>query len=263
MNRNPAVVAAVRASDRAYFEQVGGSETLDHAELRFCDEYPAAAALHFATEVLIERAADAPAAVREIEAFFAARGRALGWLAPAATQPVDVLETVLCPVGYARERHVAWQAPPDAGEFRSGDLRLLSARAMRRAATTVLHDRWHARRAGEQLLAAALDRLDDAQYAGLVALADDEPLGFGALHQVGEIGRIRDVFVRPQHRRRGVASAIIRHALADARRWSLRPVCAAAPGTNAAAGALLSRLGFEQAGELARFRAPGAAEESE
>lgn len=263
MNRNPAVVSAVRTSDRAYYGQVGDSETLDHAVVRFSTQYPAAAPLHFATEVLIERAAEAGAALGAIHDFFAGRGQRCGWLAPCAAQPAGVLDAVLGAEGYVCETHLAWQAPPASAEAVPSGLRLLPARAMRRAATVVLRERWAGHAGGDELVAAWLDRLDDAQYDARVALEGDEPLGYGALHQVGEIGRVRDVFVRAAHRRRGVASVIIRQVLDDARRWGLRPVCAALPATNRAAIALLERLGFEPAGELTRYRAAGSDEEPE
>ncbi len=106
----------------------------------------------------------------------------------------------------------------------------------------------------ERRVSLHLQRLNDPQYDALVAMVDEQPAGFVAVHQVGEIGRIRDLYVLPQRRRQGIATAMLHYAVATAQRWLLRPICAQAPAADPAGRALFEKLDFEEAGTLVRFR---------
>ena len=83
-----------------------------------------------------------------------------------------------------------------------------------------------------------------------------KPAGAGVLLQVGEIGRIENVFVAEAFRRRGVARSIMHHLLALSRRLALRITVLEVREDNAPAIALYDGCGFESAGTLVEFIAP-------
>ena len=128
---------------------------------------------------------------------------------------------------------------------------------MRRACSTLLAGRFADRgERGDALLELQLSRMDDPQFDAYVAMIDDAPAGYLALHQVGEIGRIRDLYVAKDRRTAGVATALLNYALATAQRWSLRPICVEIPAAAVGVRTLLDKAGFEEAGRLVQFRAP-------
>ena len=106
--------------------------------------------------------------------------------------------------------------------------------------------------------ASGLERLNDPQYDAFVALRDDQPVGAVALYQVGEIGRIVDLYVCLGARRAGIASCLLNYVVAASRRWELRPLCTQVAAENVAARALLGKLGFEEGGTIVGFWRQGA-----
>lgn len=78
-----------------------------------------------------------------------------------------------------------------------------------------------------------------------VAVADDRPIGF-VCSWAGDAGWgvVEDVFVHPDHRRRGVASALIVTAVAAARRDRRRPIVISADPADTPKD-LYVRLGFD------------------
>ena len=92
-----------------------------------------------------------------------------------------------------------------------------------------------------------LSRLDQGDGFYLVAWQDDEPLGHAHL-ALTDPPELQDVAVRPEHRRRGVASALTAAAERAARErgsWRLRITVSI---DNAAAQALSRRCGYADAG---------------
>jgi GNAT superfamily N-acetyltransferase len=254
MSRNPAGPMAVRTSNEAYYRQVCLEETLDNAVAHSSEEHPALAECNFVSDVLIEELQAEPEAVlRGVQAFFAERGTACHRWIPALQQRVETLETLLVPQGYVREQTVALLRPPGPPAEANPRVSMLPARAMRRACTAVLEERFAGEIRDEQV-EVHLQRLNDPQYDALVAMLEDRPAGFIAVHQVGEIGRIRDLHVMPAQRRTGVATAMLNYAIATAQRWLLRPICAQVSAEDAAGRALFTGLGFEAAGTLVRYR---------
>jgi ribosomal protein S18 acetylase RimI-like enzyme len=58
-----------------------------------------------------------------------------------------------------------------------------------------------------------------------LAYEDGEPCGyFASWEGVGGIGYVEDLFVRPERRHRGIATALVHHAVADARAHGAGPV---------------------------------------
>jgi GNAT superfamily N-acetyltransferase len=63
--------------------------------------------------------------------------------------------------------------------------------------------------------------------------------------RLGLAWSIRDVFVAPQHRRRGVASTLLQHAIVNARRAGAQRVSLQTEAGNAAALSLYRTAGFQ------------------
>lgn len=251
---------AIRTSDRPYYEQTGERHDLDFG-VAYCNpRHPSLAGCNFVDEVLIENAADGPAAADQIERFFAERSlKCLRWL-PAIGQDAADLERLLSPMGFVRQDRVALGVPPAVGGGNDERVRVLAARAMRRTTREILGERYreHGTEA-EAVVELHMSRMDAPEYDGFVALLDERPAGFVALHQVGEIGHVRDLYITLEMRRRGVASAMLNSVIATARRWALRPICGAAPVDDQPTRALCAKVGFEEVGLLGEFIACGAA----
>ncbi|MCH7872590.1 MAG: GNAT family N-acetyltransferase, partial [Planctomycetes bacterium] len=257
VNKNPAATMAVRMSNQAYYRQISDDETLDNGIFYFSAEHPTLDACNFVADVLIEEMGATPqAAFESIEAAFTQRGvKCCRWM-PAAGQPVETLDKLLSPRGFLREETIALTRVPNPVPEVERRYHILPARAMRRACSTLLTQRFADR--GEQadaLLELQLSRMDDPQFDAYVAMTDDQPAGYLALHQVGEIGRIRDLYVAKSHRTAGAATALLNYALATAQRWSLRPICVEIPAGAVGPRTLLDKAGFEEGGRLVHFRA--------
>ncbi len=264
MKRDAGIHMAIRTSDRPYYEQAGERHDLDFG-VAYCNpRHPSLPGCNFVDEVLIEDVADGTAAAAQIEQFFAERSlKCLRWI-PAIGQDPAELEPLLAPKGFVRQDRVALAVPPAVSGGKDDQVRVLAARAMRRTTREILGERY--RDHGDQadaLVELHMSRMDAPEYDGFVALLDERPAGFVALHQVGEIGRVRDLYVTGEMRRRGVASAMLNSLIATARRWALRPICGAVPCDDQPARALCAKVGFEEVGVLAEFHARGAAADRE
>lgn len=261
MQGNPAIVAAVRRARQAYLDQV-----CERAALECGYAYSLAPRDGVATTVPLPEASfvgefvaqpgEIDQALREIDAHFAASGARCDAIIPAADQPIDALIEPLTRAGYAATP-IACVALSPVEPLPPIDpaLKILSARSVRRgferlAAQWVapLGDGANAR------VAVLADRLNDSAFEIFVALRDTTPAGMVALHQVGPIARLSDLYVVAESRRRGVARGLISYACATARRWSLRPICAAFPADDAGAGRLFSQPLFDFGGMMAVFR---------
>lgn len=262
MDQNPAGTTAVRMSNLAYLRHVSQETTLDNGIMYFNDEHPTLDACNLVGDVLIEEMETEPdVAFQRIDAAFKEKGaKCCRWI-PAAQQPSETLDKLLTPHGFLREETVALTRMPSPVPDKDSRLHILAARAMRRACTTLLKQRFADRSEhAEALLDLQLSRMDDPQFDAYLAMIDDQPAGYIALHQVGEIGRIRDLYVAKDCRGTGVAAALLNYALSTAQRWSLRPICVEIPAAARGARAMLDKAGFEEAGRLVQFRAKGVPE---
>jgi ribosomal-protein-alanine N-acetyltransferase len=102
---------------------------------------------------------------------------------------------------------------------------------------------------------AALERLNDPRLNAVVAMEAGRPVGRGSLFDVGDIGRIVDVCVMPDARRRGVGLAVVAHLIALAGRFGVRVVCLQVDAANDGAVSFFERCGFAQEARISEFDA--------
>lgn len=248
-------VSAILRSNQAYYAQLSDTMTLQWGIAFTSTRYPAVPSANQFREVVVERAEDFEVAFDAVQDYFSEVGvKCFAW-APAADQPVEPLEAMLPGRGFRRHdlramvlRDVKELSVPQG-------IRVLPARAMRKALHTINVEEFHSSDAAEQELhaAAAADRLNEAQMDVFVAMLDGMPAGRCALYQVGDIARIVDLFVVESCRHKGVALALMNHVIKMARRLTMRITCAEVAHDNSSALALCERCGMVADGATVEF----------
>ncbi len=240
----------MRRADQVYYEQICERETIACGYAYRSDRFAEVAECHFVGEVLLELCNDS---LTVVDTYFTRIGRECSRWVPAADQPAAAVAELLAGRGFERRERVvfAWNG---VERERPGGLRVVGARAMRRSYTRIAEAR-SAEGGGraDALTQLQLERLNDPQYDAFVALDGDEPVGMISLLQVGQIGRLCDLYVRKEHRRRSAARQLLHAALSAARRWALHPVVAAVEDRNEAGAGLLCGAGFAEAGRIVSF----------
>ncbi|MFN0134888.1 MAG: GNAT family N-acetyltransferase [Phycisphaerae bacterium] len=228
---NVATIAAVRRARQAYLDQLCERVTLDCGVAHLLRDEATVSPIPEANIVTDFAVQSMPhEAIREVDAFYRERGLQCSAIIPADGQAGDSMVAVMREAGFERFAlhcavfNSAGAAPPT----RTDGVTILSARSVRRAfqRLAMLRERGYADESIAVLRAGLFEqRLDDAAFEVFVAMRQGEPLGFVALQQVGQIGRLSDIYVDDSSRRQGVATALVSYACATARRWALRPVC--------------------------------------
>jgi GNAT superfamily N-acetyltransferase len=248
-------VSALLRAEQAYVAQLADAESLDHGIAFVGRRFKTLDDANQFREVVIDNPDRIPAVFNTVRKHFANQGARCRIWAPAADAPLDTLDHYLRQNGFTRRSFDA---------FRVGDwpdlpipdgLRVLPARAMRKALDAVL-----LRRVGDaanpfhaECGAAAIERLNDPRTDAWVAVRDGYAVGYCTLFQVGDVARLSEVYVVEDSRRTGIASAMIGHALRLARRLLFRIVTTRAPTDDAPAAALLRRCGFTADGAVTEF----------
>ncbi len=246
---------AIQRAMQAYGLLLGESCGLDWGVAFTSTRFPRIASGNQLREVMVGRAEELPMAFESVEAYFAERGaRCLRW-SPAVDQPVDALAPFLADRGFDRDDYSLmtvreWVDVPS----REG-VRVLPARAMPKALSAILRQR-HAD-AGAELVDARVDaereRLDEARIEGFVAVCEGEAVGWCSFFEVGDIGVVTDLFVASDHRRRGVGTTLMSHALKLAKRLMMRVTCVRVGVAHSGACALFQRCGLETDGSAVEF----------
>jgi len=239
------IVSAIRRADQIFFEQVGEKLTLEHGVAFFDRDYPQSRQDNVFQEVWVEKAELMPQAWDEVEAFYKSHDLSCyGWV-PALGQQVELIEPYLLERGLHRQSLAAMYVPDWPDLQVTPGLRVLPARAMRKAFRELF----------ESEESAELDqrRLDCPQLDIFVAVIDGQPAGRCSLLQAGEIGNIRDLYVAPEFRRRRVATSLLVHVLEMSHRLMMRIVCAKVDSQDAASITFLEHCGFEQQGEVVEY----------
>ena len=199
---------------------------------------------------------DGATALRELDAYYAPRGARCSRVRIAGGAYRRSMDDAFAAAGFTPRAVVAWRATSAPTTRPSPPhVRVVSARALRRAYSALLSERG-GRDVDARMTEYELDRLDNPQFDAWVAEFEGAPCACVALLQVGPIGGLFDLYVRPEFRRRGLGSALVAYALAAARRWALRQVLAGCGEHNAPAQALATRLGFRRDGILPAFCRP-------
>ncbi len=255
----PTARGSILRSNQAYLELVSQKTTLDYG-IAFCaPSFPGAAESQQFREVWVESVDDASRALTQTQAFFDEANVHCNRWALAEDQEPDVIEPVLFDAGFARADKIAMMLErwPHANE-EPGKYRILPARAMRQAFRGICTERAaHLLEpgCGEQVTVDG-ERLDDHRLDAFVAMDGKQPVGLCSLFQVGDIGRIIDLYVAEPFRRRGIGTEMLEHIFAMARRLAVRIVCVDVPADNPAAVAFLEKYAFVPAGKLIEYARP-------
>lgn len=248
-------VSAVLRSNQARYAQLAEPRSLEWGIAYTSERY---AGLHEANqfrEISFDDPGVLPQAYQAVEVYFAERGLRCRRWAPAADQGMGELERFLMAKGFVRRDRWAMVArtwleePPPAG------VRIVPARAMRKAVEQILGERFRGQDPAIWASRAEAfgERMDDPQTESSVAMQDGAPAGVCTFFQVGDIGRITDVYVVPGQRRRRVGRALVGHMLRQARRLAMRITCGEVSIDNEAGVALCGRCGFEPDGQVSEF----------
>lgn len=255
MAGGPTPAGSVLRAKQAYLELMGVKLTLDCGIAFLCENIPGYREGQQFREVMVESPDELPPAFAAAEEHFAEHdARCTRWALAEAQDPAAV-EPFLTAQGFRRLDVQAlalnaWPTPEP-----NTLVRVLPARPMRAAYIRCWQSAMAYLPAADQeaAVAAAVERLDDHRMDSAVAMLDGEPAGVGGLFQVGDIGMVADFYVMPKMRRRGVGSALLHHAIALARRLTMRLVCAEVPLANAGGLAFLARHGFVDGGRFVEY----------
>lgn len=247
-------LSAVRRSSQVYYAQLSEQVPLSCGVAFICPQYPNYSGGNQLREAIIPAGKSPAEACDEVQSFYADLNLHCFRWAPAAEQPVEPLEAFLTSRGYSPIRNLALSWTREVDIPTNPNVRLLPARAMRKSLRKlILRDYAYTPPVREMIADVAIDRLDNPQYDMFVAMLDDRPAGHGGLLQVGEIGRIENIFVAEDSRRQGVGLSIMSHLLALGRRLALRITCLETEETNLPAQSLYARCGFEPGGAFTEF----------
>jgi len=261
MTRERSTVGSLLRSTQAYCQQLCEKQTLDHGIAFYSSRYPFLSEVNQFREVVIENAADIPAAFDEAERWFLQQGLICQRWAPAMGEAIPELSDFLGKRGYERRRFTALVLTAWVELATSPGVRVLHARAMRAAfrqtcddrASTIASATEDSPASREMLVQAHDERLNDPSFDMFVALVDKQPAGHGALYQVGDCARIMDVSVLASFAGRGVDQAILAHVLALAKRLAIRHIVAQVDEAEPAQRVLFASVGFTPDGVIEEF----------
>lgn len=252
----PTTAGAILRTNQSYLELLGSKTTLDGGIAFCCDKFPTLPGGNQFREVWIESPEAAAVTFNQTEALYHDQGLSCDRWALAEGRSSEPVDEVLRSGGFARDDSSALVLRAWADPRPAGAVRVLPARPMRQAFIEIQTEvaRPAPGRHQATLVDAAVERLDDHRMDAFVALLDRQPVGVGALFQVGDVGRLLDFQVLPEYRRRGVGRAILTHAVNLARRLSLRLVCAEVPIRDENARAFCEVHGFTEDGRLIGYQ---------
>jgi ribosomal protein S18 acetylase RimI-like enzyme len=134
-------------------------------------------------------------------------------------------------------------------------LTILPARAAFRHARQIADE--EAREWGvPQIADAKMMHLDDPHTDALVALRAGQAVAIVLLLTVGEVGLIHNLFVHPEHRRRGIGTTMMDRGLEICARSQFRHVLLGVAASNEPARRLHDRCGFVKFAEVTHYVAP-------
>ena len=253
MSNSIDILTAVRRSNRALVEQVAQWESLEFGVAFYSATLPREAAANQLQDAWLAEV-DGATAYERAEAYYRERNATcLAWT-PASAQAIEPLEALLLPKGWRRvdclAMHMTDWSALDAQA--NAAIRVLPARAMPKAFRRSITETG----AGDEETNAAFERLNDSNYDAFVAMSGDQPVGRVAYLEVGDIGRLAELFVTPAQRGRGIGRGLLWHVRQLVRRLGPRAFVASVPAEDDAGASFLQRAGFSQVGTFTHFVRP-------
>jgi N-acetylglutamate synthase-like GNAT family acetyltransferase len=248
-------VGSLLRSDQAFCGQLCRKETLQYGIAYYSERFADLPEANQFREVAVEDPARFPAAFEEAERWFSERGLRCHRWAPIHGQPTDELADFLISRGFERRVLAAMKLTDWVDLEPATDVRIVPARAMRAALreTFLAADTPTDLRARELLADACNERLDDPQFDMSVAVVEGRPAGRCALYQVGDIARVMPPALLPDYAGGQVATALLAHVLALAKRLLMRKICAQLESGDPAQAAF-EQAGFAADGEIVEFQ---------
>lgn len=88
-------------------------------------------------------------------------------------------------------------------------------------------------------------RFEDPNYVGVIALVDNEPIGFQDGIIVNQSLELNEIYVQERHRSQGIGGKLIKEIIAIARSRDIRKVIYHTEADNVAMQNLGTKMGFE------------------
>ncbi len=252
-------VSSLLRADQAYYAQLAETHALDWGIAFVSNTFPLDPNANQFREVMLEPGTSAADALAAVNAFFESRARrCCKWVSAANVDDAD-LHRHLTAQGYTYREVRALLLTEWIDVPIPDGVRILPARAMRKALAAIHTERFESADAAAKdlLCQAAQERLNDPRMDAFVAMLDDQPAGCCTLFEIGDIGRICDLYVCKGDRRRAVGRALVGQVLRLAKRLLLRVVCAPVAADNAPALKLFASCGLRPDGSIAEFVTPG------
>ncbi len=254
----PNIRGSILRTNQAFLDLVSMKTTLDFGIAFAAPQFPTVSECNQFREVWIESPDDAAKALAQADAHFTESDLKCTRWALAEGQKAETIETFMRDAGFQRDDRVAmaldgWPASTVAND----NYRVLPARAMRAAYSEVCSQR-ASEAEGEVRVEVDIERLDDHRLDAFVIMDGKTPAGICSLFQVGDIGRIADLYVVESMRRKKAGTAMTNHIIAMARRLTVSVVCLEVRESNVAAIAFLKQCGFIEAGKLVEYVRPTA-----
>ncbi|GJM27198.1 MAG: hypothetical protein DHS20C16_36130 [Phycisphaerae bacterium] len=249
----PNVRGSVLRTNQAFLELVSEKTTLDFGIAFAASQFPTVSECNQFREVWVESPDEAVKALAQAEAHFADAGLTCNRWALAEAQKPETIEPALKEAGFRRDDRIAMalECWPEAIEP-TDRYRVLPARAMRAVFAEVCGQR-ASEIEGDARIEVDSERLDDHRLDSFVLMDGKTPVGICALFQVGDIGRITDLFVVEPTRRKKAGTEMANHVIALARRLTVSVVCIEVRESNSQSIAFLKQCGFVEAGRLVEF----------
>jgi GNAT superfamily N-acetyltransferase len=259
-------LSAIRRSSQAHCEQISQGVALTCGVAYYSTRFPQVPSVNQVRDVFLPDRASPQSVYDEVRAFYSEKGLRCGCWVPAFEHPVEPLGQLLSERGYRAVRMQvmlsvhSFEPASGPGAPTGGAIRILPARAVRAMyREIILSDLRYEPRLREAMADVAGERMDDPQYDMYVATLDGQPAGHGGLFQVGDIGRVEELFVVEAYRGKRVGSALLAYLVTMSRRLALRTTVLEVEA-GSPAGRLCGRFGFEPAAEYVQWvaaREPG------
>lgn len=212
---------------------------------------------HDSNYVFIERAKDAREAIGEADRILGGAGRDYRVIVTFDEDVGERLRAQFRALGWRTQRHVfmVQRREPEKGADLSV-VREVDESALRRGRTRMIVSyEWGSEELAEQLLDAKILLADRAETRFFGVEVDGEIVAWTDLYVAQGVGQVEDVATLPEHRGKGYATAVVLHAVDEARSAGADLVFLVADDEDWPK-ALYTRLGFDPVGLSYKFICP-------